>query len=49
MSARCRHATLADLPELLETKVSGFGDDPLYGWLYPARTSVPPACARRSS
>ena len=35
MSAHCRHATLADLPELLETKVSGFGDDPLYGWLYP--------------
>ena len=35
MSAHCRHATLADLPALLETKVSGFADDPLYRWLYP--------------
>ncbi len=36
MSLHCRHATLADLPALLETKVSGFGDDPFYRWLYPA-------------
>ncbi len=36
MSTHCRHARRADLPELVETKVSGFGGDPLYRWLYPA-------------
>ncbi len=35
VSTHCRYATLADLPELVETKVSGFSDDPLYRWLYP--------------
>jgi GNAT superfamily N-acetyltransferase len=41
MSDACRHATLADVPALLETMVSGFDDDPLYAWLYPAADGRP--------
>ncbi len=41
MNDRCRHATRADFPALLETMVSGFGDDPLYVWLYPDAAERP--------
>ena len=41
MSAACRHATRADLPEVVRALVAGFHEDPLYAWLYPDAAERP--------
>ena len=35
MSADCRHAVRADLPEVVGAMIRGFWEDPLYVWMYP--------------